>query len=508
MFDELADAIVAAWSTSALKTTAPIAEEATRLGMEVEYAGRLAPAIWVTGTPEQVRALAQTDGILDVYPSYQTSLTMNIAGPTDQADYSYTNGHRGAGSRVAVVEYANANWSNSHLSASCHSSASTTGVILTDSHPTWVSGAIVGQLSAQRGVAPSACIVSVSTSGQQDDFKVLQAVDIAVLNHDVHVVNLSLIQDAAPGRSALRDYIDHIVRTYGVHAALSGGNAGDCPDDKVISPGTAWNGVTVGSINDNNTTGWGDDSVNTGCWIDPAGGPFKPDISAPGTSVVAAGINAGVGPFVSISVPQVAGTFAQLIGINSTELAHSPVRTKAIVLAASHVHMVGAGSQPHRLDDKEGIGSLTSKWSDIVAKRQVYQGYPLGGFGRVQFDATYQGPCYTYNGGWKTFTISTKPGRYVRVVVDRFSHAFYNKGSNGYDPSDVHSNQLRTDLDLVVTGNGETYTSRWHNGYNVAWVQFVASTDTYTGIIEVYGGWPCNVASEPAGWAYVSWNWS
>lgn len=224
--------------------------------------------------------------------------------------------------------------------------------------------------------------------------------------------------------------------------------------------------------------------------------------------MTAAGVSLGFGPYASIAVPQVAGTFAQLIGINASELAHSPIRTKAIILAASHVHMVEAGGQPYRLDDEEGIGSLTSKWSDIIAKRQVYEGYPLGGSGRVQFDATYQGPCYEYTGGWKTFTISTKPGRYVRVVVDWFSHAFYNKGSNGFDPSDVHSNDLRTDLDLIVSGNGETYTSRWHNGYNVAWVQFVASTDTYTGIVEVYGQWPCTVASEPAGWAYVSWNWS
>jgi len=504
----LADAIVRAWSASAVKATVPVAQEAQRLGMAVEYAGRLAPVIWVTGTPQQVRALAQTDGILDVYPSQQTSLTMNVAGPTDQADYSYANGHRGSGADVAVVEYANADWSNSHLSGSCHSSDSTDGVLVVDSHPTWVSGAIVGQLASQRGVAPEACVVSVSTSGQQDDFKVLEAVDIAVLDHDVHVVNLSLIQDYAAGRSALRDYIDHVVRTYGIHASLSGGNDVNCADDKVISPGTAWNGVTVGTLNDVGTVSWGDDSVNSGCWIDPPGGPFKPDISAPGTDVTAAGIPGTGGGYASISVPQVAGTFAQLIGINPGELAYSPIRTKAIVLAASHVHMVDARTAPHRLDDQEGIGSLTSKWSDIVAKRQIYEGYPLGGFGRVEFDATYQGPCYEYSGGWKTFTISTKPGRYVRVVVDWFSHAFYNNGANGYDASDIHSNQLRTDLDLVVTGNGETYTSRWHNGYNVAWVQFVASTDTYSGIIEVYGGWSCTVASEPAGWAYVSWNWS
>lgn len=127
--------------------------------------------------------------------------------------------------------------------------------------------------------------------------------------------------------------------------------------------------------------------------------------------MTAAGVSLGFGPYASIAVPQVAGTFAQLIGINASELAHSPIRTKAIILAASHVHMVEAGGQPYRLDDEEGIGSLTSKWSDIIAKRQVYEGYPLGGSGRVQFDATYQGPCYEYTGGCKTFTISTKPGR-------------------------------------------------------------------------------------------------
>lgn len=517
--EAIQDALVEAWSASALSVTAPLVREAELLGMETEYVGRLAPMFWATGTKAQIEQLAELEPILAMYPSYGTTLTMSSARPTDQADYGIGLGWDGSGVRVAVVEYDNVNWSNSAFTgANCRSSYSTDGLTNDPApdHPSWVMGAIGSQSSTHKGIAPEACLISVDTGGYVPnsiitDYEVLEAVDIAVnpSQGDADVVSLSLVQDTAAGRTALRDYIDHVVRM-GISVSASGGNQPNCSDDKVLSPGTAWNVVTVGTIADQNDSTWSNDTVGDHCWIDPVGGNFKPEISAPGKDVISAGQNFGAaGYYTSIAVPQVAGTFAQVIEINPAELRGSPVRVKAIVLAASHVHMVEAGTQPERLDPQEGMGSLTTRWADVIAARQTSGGIFKGNYGKKTFSGSYDtvSGCFDTNGAHQSQTFTLEPGKYTRVAVTWFSNGFYEEGTS-FGTNDISADSLDVDFDIrVYTAGGVLKAFRSHELHNVEFVQFTAAAGESPYRLEIDPvEWGCGVASQAVGWAYVSWN--
>lgn len=517
--ETIQDAIIEAWSASALATTAPVIRATEALGMKIEHVGQLAPMFWATGTRAEISELATIPEIITIYPSAATTLTMSSARPTDQADYGISQGWDGSGVRVAVVEYHNVNWANSAFNgANCKSSFSTGAIALDPApdHPSWVMGAIGSQSATHKGIAPEACLISVGTGGYTpnsvtQDYEILEAVDIAVdpAQGDADVVNLSIVQDTTAGRAALRDYIDHVVRM-GIAVSASGGNQPNCPDDKVLSPGTAWNVVTVGTISDQNDSSWGNDIVGDHCWIDPVGGNFKPEISAPGKDVISAGQDFLPVPYyTSIAVPQVAGTFAQVIEINPAELRGSPVRVKAIVLAASHVHMVDAGTQPERLDAQEGMGSLTTKWADVIASRQTSGGIFKGNYGKKTFSGTFDpvSGCMETSGVHQSQTFALEPGKFTRVAVTWFSNGFYEEGS-GFGTNDISADALEVDFDIrVYTAGGVLKAFRSHELHNVEFVQFTAAAGESPYRLEIDPvEWGCGVASQAAGWAYVSWN--
>jgi len=180
--------------------------------MTVEYAAQFAPLVYVTGAPDAIRQLATGSPVIRIMASTGTRAAMASAGPTDQATWSDTSGFRGAGSRIAVVEYENVNWSNTGLSAipsTRRVSYSTTGSIVPGDHPTRVMGTIANQTSGSRGIAPDAFYISSSTgggsSGETRDFRILQAIDTAVdpALGNADIVNLSIVQDTPAGASAL-----------------------------------------------------------------------------------------------------------------------------------------------------------------------------------------------------------------------------------------------------------------------------------------------------------------
>jgi hypothetical protein len=513
-------ALRAARAAEATAASGAIARKAKALGLSVEYAGLLAPVVWVTGTPDQVRRLAKDPGVAEIDASYLTAPTMATAGATDQASsYSYALGHIGGGTRIAVVEYANVDWSLADLNKvpASRRAAYSTGAIWLDPHrhASWVMGAIASQTAGHRGVAPGAFYVSSGTGGYvwlNYDYKVMQAVDNAVLptRGNADVVNLSFVQDTGqngqPGSGAIlmKAYIDNVVRAYGVHVAASAGNRDLCGDWRVQSPGTAWNVVTVGGIDDRNTSGWSDDAIWTGaCYGDPPGGTFKPEISAPAVCVQVVGSSCSGSTGTSIASPQVAGTLGVIIGINPAELRAWPVKTKAILLAAAGVHRVSKASGG--LDDREGLGSLTTKWADIIASRRSLSGAPLGDFGVRTFNRPSASSCVPPS---QTISVSNLAPRKMRVVATWQSHGSYDRGSNGYDPTDSRNDARYSDFDIYLrTKSGTLKDSSTGLNWNTEWVEWTASAAEMPYQIEIRpSSWNCSLPAESVGWAWVAWS--
>lgn len=489
--------------------------------MTVEYAGAFAPLVYVTGTSDGIRQLAIEPAVFRVMASTTSTPAMASAGPTDQAHWSDANGYRGAGARIGVVEYENVDWSAPDLSAipsGRRISYSTSGRIDTGSHPTRVMGTIASQTSGRRGIAPDAVFISSSTgggsSGETRDFQILQAVDTAVDPSlgNVDVVNLSIVQDTLAGASALTAYVDELSRGSGVHVTTAGGNRDHCDTtsgieilDQIRPPGDAWNSITTGGIDDKGTTAWSDDTIWNHCFKDPPGGTFKPDISAPAVSITVAGQPTANG--VSFANPQVAGALGQLIGQNPTELRLEPVKTKAVLLATSMVHRTAyPGQVDAPLHDREGLGSLTTKWANLVADRRSSNGYLLGNFGTWTAHGVWSGDCYRTPAP-TTLSVSTGGSRKVRFVITWQSHGFYNEGSNGFGPDDSYLDRRRSDIDLrVYDRNGSFVDGSASVNWTTEWVEWTydAARGPYTVQIRPYS-WSCDLAREKIGWAWVAW---
>jgi serine protease AprX len=169
-------------------------------------------------------------------------------------------------------------------------------------HGTFVAGLIAGDGTASggayAGIAPAASVLDVRVAaddGTTDLLAVLRGLqEVAVYDEDgieddrvdVDVLNLSLSSDSPlpydrdPLTMALGALWDS-----GVTVVVPAGNVGP-RTATVTSPGTHPTLLTVGALDDNGTTSRADDTVAAFSARGPAKGVAKPELVAPGRSVV------------------------------------------------------------------------------------------------------------------------------------------------------------------------------------------------------------------------------
>lgn len=149
-----------------------------------------------------------------------------------------------------------------------------------------------------------------------------------LLDQGVNVINMSaaLITGADGTHSGTYgDYdrwIDHIALNHSVHFVQAAGNFtyNTNPDNVIVTPGLAYNAITVGNMSDANTTDYEDDMLwFTSSRYEYGIAPNKPDLVAPGTGIrtplypdgLLAGETVMIGT--SFSAPHVTGVIAQLL---------------------------------------------------------------------------------------------------------------------------------------------------------------------------------------------------
>ena len=471
--------------------------DVARLGGSIAYLSTSAPLAYVDVPADRVAALAELPAVATLGLERSWSTTMSSAGPAVQADWTSDGGDQGAGVRVAVVEYHNVR-PTGDLSGRVAASYSTTGSIAyspTFDHPTWVAGAIAGRSPSFPGVAPGALIVSASTGGGgasvTRDRQIIAAADWAAnpTGGDSDVVNLSIGQDTATGSEEARRYFDAMAHEDGRLPVAAAGNYVTFGHWNILSPGTSWNTLTVGGIDDRNTAGRSDDMVwyypgsNGSNYLDPAGtawnahGDFnKPNVSAPAASVQTAN---GLGASgTSVAAPIVAGIAAQVIA-RAPSLALRPEGTRAIIMAGA----INRSPMPDgsRNADHEGTGTASAMWANRILNvgDGTWGGHRLASMTAGQVLAE---------------EIAVVAGQKVKVAVSWNSHS---SGSTSTD-------RLMADLDLRVIGPDGSVAGSYSYDNNYEWVEFTAAS-TGTARIEVRSV-RFEASAERVGLAWTKWS--
>jgi hypothetical protein len=423
--------------------------EVTRVGGSVAYASTSAPLVFVDLPASAAATIARLKAVASMGLEGSWAPAMSSAGPTVEANWTPGPEDAGNGIRVGVVEYHNVR-ATGDLQGKVAATWSTTGSPVytpagTFDHPTWVAGAIAGQSTTYRGVAPGAVIVSAGSGGYTPslayDRRIVAAADWAVSpdGGDIDIVNTSLVQDTATGAEEARRFFDNISYEGARLAVSAAGNYVNFGSWQVGSPGTGYNVLTVGGMDDGNTTSRSDDRLwympgsNGSNWLDQPSDPWngdgdynQPNLVAPAVSVRTANGLAASGT--SVATPIVAGIAAQVLA-NEPALASWPEGLRAVLMAGAvnRVTMPDGSSNV----DHEGVGLVSAKWANRIAVPGD------GTFGGYQIGAIDPGKTVTQS-------ISVRQGERLRVVVAWDSHSSAD-GSGGF------ADALTADLDLRVT---------------------------------------------------------
>jgi serine protease AprX len=165
-------------------------------------------------------------------------------------------------------------------------------------HGTFIGGLIAGSGAASaggvRGVAPNANLISLKIAGKDgsaDITQVMAALQWAVSfkeTYNIRVINLSLGTDSTQDyRIDPLNYAVEKAWQAGIVVVVSASNRGPNPGT-ITKPADDPYVVTVGAIRDNTTTRTSDDTVAdfSGAGPTASNGLAKPDIAAPGGSVI------------------------------------------------------------------------------------------------------------------------------------------------------------------------------------------------------------------------------
>lgn len=442
--------------------------EVKKLGGTLAYASTSAPLAFVDLPADRVAQLASLPSVASLGLERTWTTSMSSAGPAVQANWTGDSGDQGNGVRVAVVEYHNVH-TGGDLSGRVVASHSTTGRLAYAGgsifdHPTWVAGAVASRSSTYRGVAPGALIVSSSTGGGAvgvtRDRAIIAAADWAASSSggDADIINASIGQDTATGSEEARRYFDAIAAGDGRLPVAAAGNFVTFGNWDIVSPGTAYNVLTVGGIDDRNTSGRNDDRI----WYQPgsngsnyrdrsgtawnAHGDYnKPNVSAPAPSVRTANGLAASGT--SVASPIVAGIAAQLIA-RAPSLALRPEGTRALIMAGA----INRSPMPNgsRNADHEGAGTASALWANRLLRTGdgTWGGYQLGSMSAGQTVRQ---------------EIAVVTGQRIKVAVSWNSH-----------PSGT-SDRLLSDLDLRVIQPNGTAVGSFTFDNNYEWVEFTAA---------------------------------
>lgn len=240
-------------------------------------------------------------------------------------------------------------------------------------HATKVARILVGK---SNGVAPGAKLYATDCLTAYDYYKGMEW----LIDNGVRVINASFGFESSAGKyNEVDKWTDHIAVEHHVHVVVSAGNN----KDYVTSPGMAYNAITVGGYNDNNTASHADDykPVNS-CYKEAVGAAEKPNLVASSENIkLSKNENSDSGT--SYAAPQVAGVVAILCSYKPSYI-FNQAKMAAVIMAGAEYKTYGSNggkrggkftayklSESDWISDYEGAGKLNAHISKEIMQHST-----------------------------------------------------------------------------------------------------------------------------------------
>ena len=443
----------------------------TRKGKRLFFS-QYAPMIRAELTPAEIKLLAQDDRVQSIYysPPVEVVNASNMSIPTIGADYTRdTLGYTGSGIKIGMIESGIPD-KDAQFFTTENITCDTSSTTYEDNHANLVAAIMVGKNTTvngvtYKGIVPDAKLYAAHCSDSDEWIEQVEW----LLSKNVHVINMSMGFPTLQGEYTILDkWLDHIAFNHNVHIVVAAGNSNDENEEnrKITSPGMAYNVLTVGAIDDNNTTCYDDDILAAySCWRETTGAN-KPDLVAPGTNITtAAGTNSGT----SFAAPHVTAVVAQLCQ-RKPELKLLQNTVKAILTASVSHSEIRHHTMEGVIEDYDkcgaGVVNARSACSTIIESR-----YESGSFAANSGDGTQV--MYTFN--------VTNTNRNVRVSLSWLKCSVFSEGES-HTSGDVTTGSL-ANLNLYVYDSAGEIVRANDVGINTEIVEF---KPTRTGTHRIY----------------------
>jgi subtilisin family serine protease len=224
---------------------------------------------------------------------------------------------------------------------------------------------------------------------------VLFALEHLVENTPVRVVNMSFGSVGEYVNRSQADIIDFLADAFGINFVIAAGNSGpgNPPQYPVGTPGSAANGITVANVDTGLNTDRSSHTINRSSSRGPAfDGRQKPDLAAPGTHYLSAGITSD-SSFVrytgtSMAAPAVAGAVALLRSAGVTDW----LEVKAILINSATNRSLFNPFLGRYWDEAWGHGYLNLQralaWKDFRRSGELAPAFPVA-FWRIPQNRGY-----------------------------------------------------------------------------------------------------------------------
>ncbi|GHU55835.1 hypothetical protein FACS1894132_12520 [Clostridia bacterium] len=337
------------------------------------FVSKFAPLIRVELTKQEIETISNNEFVEVLYysPPVEMIAETLTSIPTIQANYTRdTMGLDGSGVKIGMIEPSEPDRTKPYFTAG-NFFFDTSKSRAHHPHSDMVAAIMVAKsYGGFKGIVPNAKLYSAynSTDTQWNDrIEWLLLQNVNVINMSAYLGDGTTASYESPER-----WTDHIAINHSVHFVKSSGNNGG----NVTSPGMAYNIITVGAINDNNTPSQTDDGFTTySSYIQGSLLTNKPDLVAPGGNETpeiniqsAAGSDLGT----SYSAPHVTGIVAQLCQ-KTPALKTMQDTVKSIITAGiNHNHISYYTSSTGQNFDKMGAGCVDAKGAYYVTNSARY----------------------------------------------------------------------------------------------------------------------------------------